>query len=544
MARSDPGGFWLLLIGLMVLVPSIWLESSLTGGDEHRISFRTALETMQADQWLVPTYEGEPRLRKPPLFYWVLTATADLFGPSLFNLRIWGVLCGAILALLAARWGYQVCSADPLLTFVILISSLGLATESRRAMLDIPMTLFLILSLERWGQCLAKGRARDAVVAGFFLAIAGLIKPAALYFFATAMVAMAFFHHRENERTPISKRIIGFALFLISFCALFLPWWAYVQSAYPELLQHRLEEQVERREFSFFKIESIPSLIGGWLGLIAPWSIVLLFSTLHYLRRPAEGLIRPERWLAIWLIIASVPFLFMKTFERYLIPLLPIFAILVSAYLDSVRASALRRHLMVAAILTTIPAIAVGVLVGWFFVPALAAFVLLALILVWRYAWMSDAINTALAVALTWATCLGLLLPSIGIGEGPKLAEEILKSPIYQVSGRHLPLLDVQVGQPVSDLSLDRESLGELPSETSYLIVAESDLKSLQEILSGLPRDSEILHRFGVFRSRKVFTRFSRSDATAEDWRQAVESRSLEGLKKPCVIIEVKPRLK
>jgi len=337
MKRSDPGGFWLLLLGLLVLLPSIWKETSITGGDEHRISFRTALETRDADQWLIPTYEGEPRLRKPPLLYWVLTATAEFLGPSLFNFRIWGVLCGALLAIFTARWGQRLFSADPVLTFVILISCLGLATESRRAMLDIPMALFLVLALERWGNCMKDARGRDAVFAGLYLAIAALIKPTAIYFFAAAIPVMAWLQPREKGLVLAAKRLSGLPLMLATFCLLFLPWWLYVYSIYPDLLQSRLDEQVQNREISFLRWDSIPPLIGGWLGLVAPWSFALIFAVLRFLRRPEEGTNPPERWLAVWVVIASVPFLFMKTFERYLIPLLPAFAILISTYLDSLK---------------------------------------------------------------------------------------------------------------------------------------------------------------------------------------------------------------
>ena len=542
MKRSDPGGFWLLLIALAILLPSIWLESSLTGGDEHRISFRTALETQQADQWLVPTYEGEPRLRKPPLFYWVLAASSEYLGSSLFSMRIWGVLCGALLAIFVARWGHRQFSADPVLTFVIFVSCLGLATESRRAMLDIPMTLFLVLALERWGRCMMEGRSIDAVIAGAFLAVAAMIKPPAIYFAATAIIAMTLFQVRVALASAMIKRFFGFTLFIISFSLFFFPWWVYVQSVYPELLQARLEEQITNREISAFKVESIPSLLGGWLGLVAPWSITLIYASLRYLRKTKDGIESPERWLAIFLILSSVPFLFMKTFERYLIPLLPAFSILISAYLDTLKPSALRRHLFGAAFLTSTVTLVLAVIVWWFFSPTLALISVAILLLLWRMAMQADAVNTALAAALNWCFCLGVLLPSIGIGEGPPLSKEIQQRPIYQMDGRHLPMLEITVGKPIEDISNDLSSLGQLPDETCYLILTEADLPKLEVNLAELDRESEVLRKFGVFRSRKVFTRFVREDATAEDLQKAKEERSLEGLKKRCVIVEIKSR--
>ena len=542
MKRSDPGGLWLLILGLLVLIPSIWLESSLTGGDEHRISFRTALETQQADQWVIPTYEGEPRLRKPPLFYWVLTATAEFLGPSFFNFRIWGVLCGALLAVFTARWGHRLFSADPVLTFVILISCLGLATESRRAMLDIPMTLFLVLALERWGHCMKDGRGQDALLAGAFLAISAMIKPTAVYFFLMALPVMAWLMPRERGLAIAGKRLLGLAFWALGFCVVFLPWWIHVYSLYPDLLQTRLEEQVTQRQFAWFRFESIPSLLGGWLGLAAPWSFVLIFATFHFLRHPKEGEARPERWLAVWLVLASIPFLFMKTFERYLIPLLPAFAILISSYLDTLDPRRLRRQLSGAATLASLPVMVLIIVTGWYTAPTLALMTIGILFLLFRMAWQTDPVNSALAVALTWSWCLGLLLPTIGIGEGPRLSEEILKSPVYQVGDRHLPMLDVHAGRPLPDIDNSLESLRNLPEETCYLILTQKDLEPLKQHLQTLSRDSEVLRNFGVFRSRKVFTRFIRKDATEEQRRSAVQQRSLEILKKPCVIVEVKER--
>ena len=43
--RDGPGGIRLFLLGMALLLPTIALDSSLTGSDEYRVSFRTAMET-------------------------------------------------------------------------------------------------------------------------------------------------------------------------------------------------------------------------------------------------------------------------------------------------------------------------------------------------------------------------------------------------------------------------------------------------------------------------------------------------------------------
>ena len=541
MNREDPGGFWLLLVALAALIPSIWLESSLTGGDEHRISFRTALETADSEDWTIPTYNGEPRLRKPPLYYWALAATTEWFGATPFSLRIWGVLCGALLAVLVARWGQRICGADPLLTFLIMLSTIGLATESRRAMLDIPMTLFLLISMKQIYEWKQTGQLAPIIKGAAFLAIASLIKPTAPYFAATGIATLFIFQRQEDDPRPGFMRMIqGALLGVVVFLAIFLPWWLHALSEHRELLLSRLDEQVERREFSGIKTESIPSLLGGLFGLIAPWSIAALAALFHFLKKPGEGLLRPERWLVVWIILSAIPFLFMKTFERYLIPILPAMAILVSSYLDSVSMNKRQGQLLISAFLISLPAVVLGFVVGWFFAPWMGVMTALVLFWLWRVARQADAINTALTITIVNAILLGLLLPALGIGANPDLPRDVTSKTILQVGSQHLPLLDLRLQSPVPVISI--ASLGNsIPSEKCYLVISQADLPDVMATLKNTQRDGKIYSTFGVLRSRKTFTRFARPGSTREDWIQAFEARSLEQLKSPCVLLEVAP---
>ena len=64
--------------------------------ERAEIYFLDAARAMvETSDWLVPHYQGEPFYDKPPLTYWLLAASFQLFGPSLFA----GRLVAAILAL-------------------------------------------------------------------------------------------------------------------------------------------------------------------------------------------------------------------------------------------------------------------------------------------------------------------------------------------------------------------------------------------------------------------------------------------------------------
>lgn len=69
--RSDAFHGWIpwviFVMGLALLLPSIWSETSITASDEYALTFRTPMEMKERGQWLTPYCNEEPRLRKPPL---------------------------------------------------------------------------------------------------------------------------------------------------------------------------------------------------------------------------------------------------------------------------------------------------------------------------------------------------------------------------------------------------------------------------------------------------------------------------------------------
>eukprot|EP00913_Durusdinium_trenchii_P008840 g8306.t1 len=64
-----------------------------------------AREMLQSGNWIVPRYGGLPRLRKPPLAYWVLASTATVFGE--FNewvVRVPAAVSALLLSILIGCW--------------------------------------------------------------------------------------------------------------------------------------------------------------------------------------------------------------------------------------------------------------------------------------------------------------------------------------------------------------------------------------------------------------------------------------------------------
>lgn len=81
--------------GVLLWYSLIATTSSLWDRDEPRFA-RAAVEMMQTGNWLVPTFNGEPRLHKPVLVYWFMTVPLRVFGETELGARAVAPLSSAL----------------------------------------------------------------------------------------------------------------------------------------------------------------------------------------------------------------------------------------------------------------------------------------------------------------------------------------------------------------------------------------------------------------------------------------------------------------
>lgn len=105
---APPGSSWKLgaLIFLIVLVLSLpqAMLLPLLDRDEPRFA-EASREMRQSGNWVVPTFNLQPRYAKPPLIYWCQRLAFDLFGESAFAARLPSLLATAGTAFLLFLWG-------------------------------------------------------------------------------------------------------------------------------------------------------------------------------------------------------------------------------------------------------------------------------------------------------------------------------------------------------------------------------------------------------------------------------------------------------
>ncbi|MBN9691707.1 MAG: glycosyltransferase family 39 protein [Verrucomicrobia bacterium] len=529
---------WIVfLFGLTVLMPSIWSETSVTGSDEYTLTLRTPMEMKERDQWLTPWVNGELRLRKPPLMYWLILANYHLFGVGLVAARIWSVLAGAGLAVVACQWSRELFRSNGkgLLTGLLTVSCIGIAAQARQAMLDLPLAFFVSLAILFGLRWLRTGRLIDALAAGVWLGLSFLTKgPIGFFFFGSAAVAAVFC----LSAFPILKqRGWHWLLAVAVVAAISVPWPLAMQQIWGDRFAQIMGEELAAREFGSWHGKSPLSALGGALGLIAPWTPMVVVAIWEFFRTPKSERLPANRWLIATFFISILPFFFMTTFERYMLSVVPTQAALAAHWLAP--GGRIQRLTMAfAALIFGILAFAVGSFALWFqlgiIIPLLSW-----TLAVTAFLWAQRGVDPIRVVALcgvVLALVFGGLYPRLGLNGLPAGIETVIGSrPTFTFDRMQPAMLSPRLGRSVLQFTPERLT-NSLPA---VVFVDRPVVPDFQKRLSELGLQAQEITRYKTFYSRKVWIRFARADATAADWQAALKSRSLEGLKTDLIGFEV-----
>jgi 4-amino-4-deoxy-L-arabinose transferase-like glycosyltransferase len=123
----------------------------LLGPDEPRYA-QVAREMLMRGDLVTPTLGGHTWFEKPPLLYWMMIASAKVFGMSEWSLRLGPAICG--LLTIAACWlvgreleGERGVPGFQLEAMHVVASCLGLIVFSRAASFDVVITMTTTWSL-------------------------------------------------------------------------------------------------------------------------------------------------------------------------------------------------------------------------------------------------------------------------------------------------------------------------------------------------------------------------------------------------------------
>ncbi len=374
-ARDRSRSRWLLGLVLLLSTAAFLIGLSDAPIERAEIYFLDAARAMvERSDWLVPYYRGEPFYDKPPLTYWLLAASFQGLGPSLFSGRLVAALLalGTLLAtyltarrLIAREEDGRASPAGDHAAFFatsILATSYAFVSFARLTMSDMLLTLLTLLAGVVYLRSEAESRQSFLLLCGAILGLAFLTKgPISWVYFGALLAAFAL----VEKKFPRIFTPAGLAGTLAA-VGIGLSWFffVYLREGIEPLKWFFLRENLQRFAAPTYDTDQ-PSwyyfLIYAIEGL--PWSILAVPAVVFAFRSTSPRILRI---LLIWSLFMLVPLSLSRgKIDYYLLPLLPPTSILIGAYLAMGEPSA--RTLRALAVLAAI------LLIGAAFFPMLPA---------------------------------------------------------------------------------------------------------------------------------------------------------------------------
>lgn len=278
---------------------------------EVRIA-ETAREMLASGDWIVPRFNGELRLQKPPLPYWLTAVSFRVLGVSEFATRLpsalFGLLSAAVIWVWVKRESDLKVAANSVL--VLVLTYLGLR-YFRSGEADA-MLLFFVSAASMLGYDLLQGRGgtRERALFGLLLGLGFLSKgPAALAIPLLSLFGMAILDKRAGRAGSSVRRLLSWPGVLLLLIAAF-GWYLLILWSFPEVAQQFFGKQVDETFVSGTHVQPLWWYLAHSLEFFAPWGVLLIpAGVMAYRQRRAEvpPLLRfAWVWLAVVFVLLTV----------------------------------------------------------------------------------------------------------------------------------------------------------------------------------------------------------------------------------------------
>jgi 4-amino-4-deoxy-L-arabinose transferase-like glycosyltransferase len=323
----------LVLVGCAVLVPN--LGQTLRVSDREGRHAEIAREMVETHQYVVPYTLGRPYLDKPPLFNWTIAAAFRLTGKAdLFAARLSSALSALLVGLIIYALGRRWFSPRAALWSALMWFTFPLVMEwGKRAQVDVVFTALIAAGILAALYAASSRSTATAFVlwcGACLLASAAVLAkgPHGLFFFSVGVVAI--WRTERGRWVPPGTFIAAGAILLA------LAYGGWMAAAEAQRAGH--VEELLQVQFGRGLVQHIrrPSLYVDQLLLqTAPWAFLgigaLYFAVARLVRK---GLVREgvptAAFAAAFLLMNLVP----NKREHYLLPILPLWALIIGDYLD------------------------------------------------------------------------------------------------------------------------------------------------------------------------------------------------------------------
>jgi 4-amino-4-deoxy-L-arabinose transferase-like glycosyltransferase len=299
------------VFALILLTP--FLEYPMIHRQQELRVALAAREMAEGGSWLVPYYQGKPRLRKPPLMYWLVAASYKAAGTtaSATVARLPSAAAGAALIVLMYLGGRRLVGSGPALVSAVAgATSMQFLQLARSAETEILQVLFLTGS----GLCVYRALTATEKRAAWWVGAAicsglGFMSkgPAPVLFpFLAALVFQFGTRSAARPRLPVQHLILYLAVVAI----IVLPWYIAVrQHPVPEAaVTGEARDEIARLLTTsrhtgplYYYVYTLPFELAPW-GLLLPFAVHWAWKR----RRHHAGVRFLLGWLAAIFVVLSL----------------------------------------------------------------------------------------------------------------------------------------------------------------------------------------------------------------------------------------------
>lgn len=319
----------LLLFGAAVFFTNLASPLGLHQNDEDYY-LGVARTMAQTADWIVPVWDGSPSFVKPPLLYWLMSASITVLGPTLFAARLPVALLAVLVGWMTAAFGRRLLGSERggLLAGFLTLTTVGFFQYGRVAMMDIPLTFCaLCAAWSTWE--IERGRAGAPYT--FFAAVACgvLLKgPVAAFIFIGGAVGWLFIARRVQTegRCPWWHMAGGLGMGTVLIAA--WPLALYCRGLHGSFINQFL---VGENLAKFSGVHgSTAGMLGGFAALLLPWTLLAaaaLVTLARSSRHCNAATSLPLCFVAANVLAYALPAV---KWAQYLLPSVPFLALLVA----------------------------------------------------------------------------------------------------------------------------------------------------------------------------------------------------------------------
>ncbi len=281
---------------------------------------------IRSGDWIVPHYNGEIYIDKPPLLFWLIAIPSTLFGsvtpltarlPSFFSAWV-----GVVVTCLWARKVYGTLRSG-LISGGVLLSAYQYFFQARLAKTDILLCVFILLSLYFFYLGRRESSWRRLLFHGLSFGFMGLgnLTKGPFGMVPLFVIAVLLLKEKEMKRLVSREFLVGYLILaLIS-----LPWvFLFIhrvglEQAITLMKENKILSRQAPVYFYFLEI---------W-GQFLPWSLLFPLMGFYVWRERERVWHSDESLFLIWVTLLFVLLTLIKVrASRYLLPVLPPLALI------------------------------------------------------------------------------------------------------------------------------------------------------------------------------------------------------------------------